>query len=267
MENKPKRFKKFLKRMNRGVAIGLALVIILVGYSIVDGAVFENKHRGDIEELVREYGVDVIKINEAIKETNIGERLTANDKAGMRVALEEVIGKYYTSSKDALRTYGRNSQNGIELLEKFDESASAIRGFKLESVEVMLPTANSYGYVYSDMNMSKLAGKFVHVNTYMNYEVTYVTADPDYMPFFGLGENKYGIIEDYNEKAVAPDYGYSEDIPEKNGSIYRVKANIQVSGTIKLVREGGEWRIACTEWLSAYIMSSTMSPVEVKVNG
>ena len=157
MENKPKRFKKFLKRMNRGVAIGLALVIILVGYSIVDGAVFENKHRGDIEELVREYGVDVIKINEAIKETNIGERLTANDKAGMRVALEEVIGKYYTSSKDALRTYGRNSQNGIELLEKFDESASNIRGFKLESVEVMLPTANSYGYVYSDMNMSKLA--------------------------------------------------------------------------------------------------------------
>lgn len=251
--------------MNRGVALGLALVVILVGYSIVDGAIFENKHRGDIEELVREYGVDIIKINDAIKETKVGERLTANDIASMRAALEDVIGKYYTSSKDAFRTYGRNSRNGIELLEEFDESSAAMRGFKLESVEAMLPTVNSYGHIYSDMNMSKLAGKFVHVSIYTNYEVTYITSDPEYMPFFGLGENKYGIIEYYDEKSVAPDY--TEDIPGKDGGIYRVKATIQVSGTIKLVREGGEWKIACTEWLSAYIMNSTKSPVEVKVNG
>jgi hypothetical protein len=267
LENKPKRFKKFLKRMNRGVALGLALVVILVGYSIVYGAIFENKHRGDIEELVREYGVDIIKINDAIKETKVGERLTANDIASMRAALEDVIGKYYTSSKDAFRTYSRNSRNGIELLEEFDESSAAMRGFKLESVEAMLPTVNSYGHIYSDMNMSKLAGKFVHVSIYTNYEVTYIISDPQSMPFFGIGDSKYVIMEDYGEKAAAPDYGYSEDIPGNDGGIYRVKSTIQVSGTIKLVREDGEWRIACTEWLSAHIMNSTQSPVEVKVNG
>ncbi len=249
--------------MNRGVALGLALVIILVGYAVIDGVVFRNKHQADIEALVREYGSDIIRINEEISEAKVGEPLTENDKAGMRVALEEVISKYYTTSKDALRTYSRNSQNGIELLEKFDQNSSGIRAFKLESVEVNLPRYDEYRY--TDMNMSKLAGKYVHVNTYMDYEVTYITADPEYMPFFGLGENKYGIIEYYDEKSVAPDY--SEDIPEKDGGIYRVKANIQVSGTIKLVREDGEWRIACTERLSAYIMNSTKSPVEVKVHG
>ena len=260
MENRPKRLTRFLKKMNRGVALCIALALIMTVYAIVDGAVFENRHKKDICELVGEYFVDVIKLNDAVTETEVGKPLTDKDRAAMKSSLEALVSKYYSTSKDAQKTYTQRTQNGMELIEKFNENGASVSAVIVESIE---PQINlSYA-----MNVSRFAGKFVHVNVYAEYNLEYLTNNPDYLSFFGLDDYKYGGIIEY-ARAVAPDVG--GEIPESKSEIYRVRATIQISGVVKLVRDGGEWRIACTESLSSYIRSSSYSPVkkeEVKANG
>ena len=266
MERKPKRFRKFLKRLNRGVVLAIALIVVFVSYSIVDNAIFEGKDRGEIETLLREYGVDMIKVCGAPKGTNPGEPLTASEKDKMKASLEALVAEYYTDSKDSVIMYSSNSlygsdtQNGVELIEKFDAKVDGTLPVIVESVELISMEDNGIFFNYNGINMSRKAGKYVHAYMQVSYEVTYITSEPDCMPFFLIGDSGYMGYEDIEgEKG---ELGMSE--------FYRVKARLTFSGTVKLIRVDGEWKIACTENIYAYADTTTKAPVksgEVKIGG
>ena len=97
--------KQFWKRTNRGLWLGLALLVFLLVFIVVTQVRFRLE-KPKIRELAKNYVSDLLNVNAELGDATGGEPLTEEQKKAQNDALEEVIRKYwYQGEKDLADGY------------------------------------------------------------------------------------------------------------------------------------------------------------------
>ena len=89
-----KKFKRFITRMNRGLALGLVFGIILVSFVIVDTVKF-NKDTEKIREDIVGYITAMAELNGKLESSPVGKAITEEDMAAMTAELGRIFDEYY----------------------------------------------------------------------------------------------------------------------------------------------------------------------------
>lgn len=112
--------KQFWKKTNRGLWLGLALLVFLAVFIVVKQVRFHMEKK-EIKATAQEYVVDLLEVNRATGDAVGGELLTDGQKETQKAALEAVIAKYWYQTAESnlfnsinafgLRTMLENWQN------------------------------------------------------------------------------------------------------------------------------------------------------------
>ncbi len=222
---KGKRFRKFFSRMNRGVALGLALVIITITYGAVSCSNFEKKELPRIDALVRGYVEEIFGLAEPMKNLKIGTELDDAAKKDLEAKAEALVAKYYSSSDAAVRTYGRNNYGGADFLIQMKNAASSAKAYRIRNITPLEPRYEYLSEVYGEL----LAGRYAEIRFDLRYRIE-IDSDPliKFLMIDGAGE-----------------YG-------SDGAATRL-VDVEVNGTLYLIKENGEWLIASCTDLTMYL--------------
>ena len=250
------RLKRIIKRMNRGLALGLAIVIVMTVWLSVSAARV-RRQTPELRAMTREYLTELIEISALMNGDEIGKGIPSATRTAMKNALGGIVDKYYTDSKAAQRAYnsGNSKKSGMKLIDEFlnwskGSSVIHLHSAEIKEEEIVLES----GRIHRNYSFEpeQKAGKYLEVWFTFEMKVVYDTDSPadfsvypfsvkgDYPEYYG---EKYG---DYVDK----DGDGSEDI---KGQSVRVDTTLNVSGRITFVFEDGSWRIACTQGFNAYV--------------
>ena len=256
MENKHPRLTKFLRKMNRGVALALALIIAMSAYIIIDGIRFNNE-LPEIEKMSQEYLKGLLSISENATDSIT---LEVGELERLREALGDITETYYTDSAAAQKMYERNTVSAVQLMTELDKWASGAFVPRLTSIdfpedENKIPEDSWNGYYI--FSADKMAGKYLEVYFSFVVDVEYLYSDAESFPFLLFdGKNGGGYYETYAGKSESDiSLGYS------NAVVLEVRSKAVISGTIYFVRESGKWKIACTKNFGYGIISSNAREV------
>ncbi len=86
--------KRFWKKTNRGLWLGLSLLAFLLIFAVV-GHVRFRMEKPKIRELAKNYVADLLNVNAALGDANGGEPLTEAQKQAQNNALEAVLSQYW----------------------------------------------------------------------------------------------------------------------------------------------------------------------------
>lgn len=263
MKKKHPKLTKFLRRMNRGLALGLAVVLIMAIWLGVSAA----RIRGDeaeLRELTKRYVTELVEISSLMNSGEVGDRVSEDTAAAMKGELSDIVARYYSSSKAAQLAYRDNTYrtSGQKLVDGFDEWSRTADVFHLEEAEIFeKDEVDHYGNAYPNYTFYVEQKGAKHLEAYFSFQmkVTLVSRDPysfNVYPFASKGGN---YAEYY------PDEKYPDQSFDKvEGGIYRSNATVNVTGRLIFVREGGEWKLACTQHVSAYVQSAQVTVITGK---
>ena len=265
MKNKHPRLWRFVKKLNRGLVLGLAIIIVLAIWLIAS----ESKLRKETPELramTREYLTELIEVSSLSEGDEIGKKIPAETQKEMEKALSEISEKYYSNSKAAQRAYkeDNNSMSGAQLVEKFSSWAKESGTVYVRSVEITeKETELNNGNIFRNYSFEPMLVAGTYAEVYFNFEADVVY---DAESFSDFPVYPFGYTSSYNDV-----YYDSYDKPIVDGEVYEKGAytatgSVTISGKIIFVRENGEWKIACTRDLRAFPSSQiTYEPLGKEV--
>ncbi len=253
MKIKHPRLKKLIKRINRGLALGLAIIIVMTVWLSVTAAKV-RRETPELRAMTREYLVELIEVNKLMNGDAVGESVSDASEKAMKTALLGIVDKYYTNSRAAQRAFDINDykKNGtmlVDELESFTKTASVVH---IESFEIVeKETVMNNGEIYYNYSFAPelQAGKYLDVWFSFEADVVYNTTDPASFSAYPYFINEY-YGEKYGDESV-------DDGEYPKGTVYRAECMLRLTGRITFVLENGEWKIACTQNLNAQIASQT----------
>ena len=270
MKNKHPKLWKLFKRMNRGLVLGLAVVLVMTVWLSASSAKV-NKDIPALKELTKQYLIDLFEINAAMNGEEVGKKVSDSAVTEMRTSLEKLVAEYYSDSKAAQLAYKGSTAkiNGTRLVDELSDWAKTARVFHVEKAEIVeTEEATQSGYVVKNYYFytTQKATKYLEVEYSFEILTTVVTDDPNNVYAYPFS-SKGGYPEYYaDDKYMGGEFGETS-----GGDICRADLTVTVSGRLIFVREDGEWKLACTRGTYAYV--SRTSNVEIiskggaKVNG
>ncbi len=242
--------KKLFRRINRGLVLGIALVLIVVTYGAISCAGFEKKEMPRIEETVENYIEDIFALSDAIKTSEVGKPVPDSVKTELDGKIETFIDKYYSTSNAAQKTYGKRMYGSVEVEESLKSQLKELYGYSVISVKNTSDEKLWYG-----VSGSLLSGKYAHVSFTLAYEVEAIMTADMKLPFLGLTS----FFSDYYDYKT--EEGFEEFAPA-DGKLCKRLLQLEISGDMRLVREDGEWKIASVSDIMLYIVGDAETEYE-----
>ena len=112
--------KAFWKRTNRGLWLGLVLLVVLLTVIIV-GQVRFGREKPKIRQLAKNYITDLLEVNAAVGDAVGGQPMTDAQKQTQSDALEAVIRQYWYEGKIDRSSGYFTSYNAVQLREKLSQ--------------------------------------------------------------------------------------------------------------------------------------------------
>ena len=223
------RFLTLLRRINRGVALGILLVIGLAVYLTADDMAFA-KERDAIKQVLEEYTKDMsaahllpeeyLEIGAVVPETVVENKIEEN---------RELLGKYIPA-----RTSGENYTQS-PMLDQFEQMLRLNResGSKVKSYEASLTRIR---------NISKYGSNMVTVEADISISVSY-TQGAFMVNFLRMSNYSFN---DYGYGTAMPYFGGSETIAigdsvEKAEELSYMSQQIDTTFTFDMIKRNGVW--------------------------
>ena len=217
--------KRFFSRMNRGLVLGLILILLLVGFVVTDNLRFEGE-KAEITDNIVQYITDLANLNDGM-ESSAGTAIGDADQQRIRAGLAEILDRYYADPTLASRITVYDGYDASEIPESLSLWLGRTAAFDLQQVRVDAEsdefqiTFERQGYSYA----------FVQIN---NLPVEYVTVGISKKPSLYLG--------------AGPSYLIEAIYPEGSELFTSLRSTeILISGSLYLTREEGEWKILMSE--------------------
>ena len=255
-----------MKRINRGLALGLAVVLVMTVWLSASAAKLKREE-GTLKELTKQYIIELFEVSSAMNDEAVGGRVSDAATAEMRSSLNDIVKKYYSDSAAAQLAYKDNTSkvNGVRLVDGLDDWAKSSKVFHIESAEIIeTEEMMSDGYVLKNYYFytTQKATKYLEVEYSFEVITTVVTDELGYLNIYPFSE-KGGYPEYYSDDK----YAGSEDGDFSKGDVCRADMTVMVSGKLIFVREGGEWKLACTQYTYAYVNRTSNVEVVEKRGG
>ena len=109
----------FFRRLNRGLALGIVIILAVVLYTVITGQIFKSSDKPEIEKMVKAYLADLSAFHENFEEQKCGHTLTDEE---IRVRMKEFADftDDYVAYKKSGLLYGVSAQN-IDDMESYYE--------------------------------------------------------------------------------------------------------------------------------------------------
>ena len=128
--------KKMLAKINRGLVLGLVLVIALAAFITVDTAAF-NKSKPRLRDMVVGYLGDMLALNDLIETSDIGCAISETDAASIKAGFHEVISKYYGDPAEAGKITVYKSHTPDEIEAQLDKWLRMTAAFELDEAKLL----------------------------------------------------------------------------------------------------------------------------------
>lgn len=250
--------------MNRGLALGLAVLLIMSAWLGISAARLKSEESA-LKETVKQYVTELVELSALMNESKIGGAIPNEVSIEMKAKLSDIVAKYYTDSKAAqLALRGGDSRmSGQKLIDGFDDWARMASVFHLEEAEIFEKTeTDNWGNIYENYTFYVEQKGARHIEIYFSFQMktTILTREKGSFNAYPFSSNGGGYPEVYPSEKY-PDVSTGDKT--ENG-VYKVSSTVNLSGRLIFVREGGEWKLACTQHLNAYPQSAQSSTVTGK---
>lgn len=212
----------FFRRLNRGLALGIVIILAVVLYTVITGQMFKNSDKPKIEKMVKSYLADLSTFHENFEEQKCGHLLTDEE---IRVRMKEFADftDDYVAYKKSGLLYGVSAQNIDDMESYYEEYLQhGIAGEILSLTLEVQDTSNG-------ITMTKTGPNNATVSVYLEglVQVRGIEYGSIYIPGGGIPDTVY----------TDEDLGAVED-PTK---VYEGRCN----GYMRLYLEkiDGEWKI------------------------
>ncbi len=221
------KFKRLSARTNRGIILGIILLVLLISFVVIDGAIFRagtKKIRADLIECITK----TAELNSLLDQERIGERIGDEDRAEMADGLNAIFETYYAdpSLAERITVYdGYDSAETMkELLQWFDRTAGMVvtEVRVLDTREEFQITFERQGYRFARVQINDLP-----------VEMDLRTAVPSPEPFLGGGPS---YLIDRIEPEGSPVFGKKKTL------------KFFLSGSVYLTLTDGEWKILMSDF-------------------
>lgn len=216
------RLKKMWKTSNRGLILGLILIVILVIYVSVDKITF-NKEKPIIEETLNTYVKELVEVIQTDEEfITSGSKWTSDSLNELKEEYQTVLNKYWTSTfyVDSNYSWGQQSLAASKLvLNDLFESQPPMDSEYISNVT----------YRITDLKITKNGPSGAKVTFDLQYTFEY----QGNITFFGFDGN-----------INRPNDYYWTDTPSESPEKHGFNGSYRLS--YDLLREKGEWKISST---------------------
>lgn len=135
-----KKGKLFFRRLNRGIALGLVIVLAVVLYTVVTGQTFKRADKPEIEKMMKTYLSDLAEFHVGFEGTTEEHALTEEEISARMREFSAFTDKYFTYKKSGALS-GVSAQNIEEIESAYREylesgmAGGEILSLSLEPVE------------------------------------------------------------------------------------------------------------------------------------
>lgn len=226
--SKNNRFKRFMRRVNRGVVLGLIFGIILVGFVVADALNFKKDSAG-IRDNIVSYIMDMTLLNAKLEQTAVGKTITDGDRDAMREGLDEIFAKYYAAPTLAEKITVYEGYDSDEIKRVLEDWFFRTSGFDLISArakaddDVFRISFERQGYRFALVRINDLPLVLNITEARGNEADIFLGGGPSYL--------------------IDPKF---PDELEIWGSAR--EKTIYVSGTLYITLQDGEWKILMSEF-------------------
>lgn len=230
----------FFRRLNRGLALGIVLVLAVVLYTVITGQMFKSADKPEIEAMAREYLSDLAAFHEGFDAQVCGHELTDGEIDARMKEFSAFTDSYFAYKKSGALS-GVAAQN-------IDEIKSSYRSFLREGTAgellslTLAPQEVSYG-----LTVNKTGPQNATVSLYVEglLQTRGVAYQSIYVP---------GASEDWSF-AISQDGYYGEGteaVVEDPSKVYESRCSGYM--TLYLEKVSGEWKIvyAGSAYISVY---------------
>ena len=133
--NKSTRLKRFFRRVNRGLVLGLVFGILLVVFVTVDTMKFKEDTK-EIQADIVSYITDIANLNGMFQSTQVGRYIDPGDRNILIAELENILDKYYADPEIAKMITVYDGYDKNEILPWLNEWFDKTAGFKLMSASI-----------------------------------------------------------------------------------------------------------------------------------
>lgn len=218
----------FFRRLNRGLALGIVLVLAVVLYTVVTGQMFKSTDKPEIEAMAKEYLSDLAAFHENFDAQVCGHELT-DEEIDARM-------KEFSAFTDSYFAYKRSGALSGVAAQNIDEIKSSYRSYLKEGTAgeilslTLAPQEVSYG-----LTVNKTGPQNATVSLYVEgiLQTRGLSYEGIYVP---------GASEDWSI-LISPD-GYVQEGVDSNEDPSKVYES-RCSGymTLYLEKVDGEWKI------------------------
>ena len=227
-------FKKFIRRMNRGIALGIVFALAMTVFVIVDERRFK-KEEGVIEQTILDYYKDIGNFNvEISKLMTPGEKATSSQADAANEKMKNLISTYYTDGKfDTVNGYYK------------EQVESAFQSY-IKSMVVPIVTEQEFILSFNGMEITKYGagGARVYLNGEYNTKLkgNFNVFHPGSYTFYAEDQYFYGV-EQYNGKnyVTSTESEGSEDNKLSFDKLYQT--TFSVNANLYLSRTDDGWKI------------------------
>ena len=139
-----KKGKLFFRRLNRGIALGLVIVLAVVLYTVITDQMFKKADQPEIEKMMKNYLSDLSEFHVGFEGTTEEHALTEEEISARMKAFSSFTDKYFAYKKTGALS-GVSAQNIEEIESDYREYLeSGIAGGKILSLSLE-PIEGPYG--------------------------------------------------------------------------------------------------------------------------
>lgn len=205
----------FFRRLNRGLALGIVIILAVVLYAVITGQIFKNSDKPEIEKMVKSYLADLSAFHENFEEQKCGHLLTDEE---IRVRMKEFADftDDYVAYKKSGLLYGVSAQNIDDMESYYEEYLQhGIAGEILSLTLEVQDTSNG-------ITMTKTGPNSATVSVYLEglVQVCGIEYGSIYIPGGGIPDTVYtdedlGAVEDPTKEYEGRCNGYMRLYLEK----------------------------------------------------
>lgn len=242
-----KKGKLFFRRLNRGIALGLVIVLAVVLYTVITGQTFKKADKPEIEKMMKTYLSDLSEFHVGFKGTTEEHALTEEEIGARMKAFSAFTDKYFTYKKsDAISGIsGQNTEEITSIYRDYLESGIICGEILSLSLE---PMDTSYGLTISKTG-PKSASVFMQVDGLIR--VRGAECDSIYCP---------GQYESYQDVEIWEIGGTETGSGVQGDSETEYEGRCSGYMRFYLEKKNGEWKIVYAG--NAYIDVYEMRMVE-----
>lgn len=224
------RVRKIVTRINRGIALGVALAVLLAAFIIIDNIRFQ-KDSEKMREDVLNYVAEMIELNKLVK-SDVGCVISETDRENIRAGLSDILNKYHADPALAEKITVYDSYTSDEISACLEEWFVKTAGFRILSSDMFPENEDIYigfqreGYRYARVQINDIPVQFTIL-------ASRVEAKNGVDPFIG-GCDNYHIDIKY------PDI---ESAGKRETAVRKL-----ISGTMYMTLVDGEWKILMSEF-------------------